>query len=109
MQSTSDYTERLNHLRGLEDGWFEPGVGKKTSHHAIDLAERLLKKLDPKHRFGIFPLEDGSISLEIYHPRTLTCIIDEDGACAFTVEEIRDLSTEEGVSECAMFINKCLA
>ena len=105
--STHNYTSRLNELRALEDGWFEPGVGKKPFPRALELAESLLKKVDPKYRFGIFPDVDGCISLEIYEPRTMICFVDEDDTCVFTsnIEEIWCLSTEEHVSKCASFIN----
>jgi len=65
------WTERLQYLSNLEDGWLD-GYGKRSRPEATQAVENLLSALFPDDaeygakRPGIFPQEDGGITVEWY-------------------------------------------
>lgn len=65
------WTERLQYLSNLEDGWLD-GYGKPSRPEAMQATENLLAGLFPTDedyntkRPGIFPQQDGGITIEWY-------------------------------------------
>ena len=118
--SASYYAHRLSHLRDVVSTWSTED-GKKLSIHALDMAEALLKGIDPDYLFSISPCLGGGIYVEggLWQEdsarRMIGCVIDDTGILSLQLmgfpselgkEKTYSLPSE--ISACAEFITKCL-